>query len=146
MVAEVVDAVVVDDRAVGLYFVIGAEAVFHDEKREAVAVVKVVQGQPQALGVDDPAPIGSSEVGVAGAAEDAVFVRGGFVLCGDGAVRVVAEGHEVDCILTEDIAVVGGEGDCEAGSLVFFEQVGRVLAKNLNVDQSVVDPVLGLRL
>ena len=98
------------------------------------------------MGIDDPAPIGSSEIGVAGAAEEAVFVRVGLVLCGDGAVRVVAEGHEVDCILTEDLAVVAFEGDCEAGSLVFFEQVGRILAKNLNVDQSVVDPVLGLRL
>ena len=48
--------------------------------------------------------------------------------------------------MTEDLAVVVCEGDCEAGSLVFFEQVGRVLAKNLNVYQSVVDPVLGLRL
>ena len=42
VVAKVVDAVVVDDRAVGLYFVIGAEAVFHDEKRESIAVVEVV--------------------------------------------------------------------------------------------------------
>ena len=48
VIAEVVDAVVVDYRAVGLYFVIGAEAVFHDEKRESIAVVEVVEGQAQA--------------------------------------------------------------------------------------------------
>ena len=45
MVAEVVDAVVVIYLTGGRYFVIGSETVFYDKKRDAIAVVEVVQRQ-----------------------------------------------------------------------------------------------------
>ena len=74
VVAQVLDAVVVDDLAGGRWSVMGAESVLHDEERDAVAVVEVVQGKAQAQRVDDPAPVGGLEVGVARTAEEAVLV------------------------------------------------------------------------
>ena len=56
MGAQVVDAVGVVDFAVFEFFV-GAEAVFHDEHRQLVAVVEPVQGITQADRIDLPAPI-----------------------------------------------------------------------------------------
>ena len=146
MVAEVVDAVVVIYLTGGRYFVIGSETVFYDKKRDAIAVVEVVQRQAQAERVDDPAPVGSLKIRVSGAAEEAVLIRVGLILCGDSAIGVIAEGYKVDGALAQDFAVVVCKRYDEAASLIFFEHVGWISAKNLNVDQSVVYPVLCLSL
>ena len=44
--------------------VVGADAVFGDEQGQVVAVVHFVEGNPQALGVDLPAPVAGLQIGI----------------------------------------------------------------------------------
>lgn len=89
---EVVDAVAIVDGRVAILldeYVLGAEAVFYDEERLLPALPVPVEDQPQALGVDLPAPLGGLKAWVLHAAEE---VAGALLPVGGGGL---AHGHIV---------------------------------------------------
>ena len=64
MLAEIIDAVVVVDRAVLVHGVIGAQAVLDDEQRLVITVLHIDERIGEAVRIDLPAPIGNGQVGV----------------------------------------------------------------------------------
>ena len=55
MALQVIDPVIIVDRAVLLHSVIGAKAVLYDKEGKAVAVIEVIQGKTKAQRVHGPA-------------------------------------------------------------------------------------------
>ena len=121
------------DRAVRFLFIQRAEAVLDDEQRLLVAVVDLVERNPQAQRVDLPAPVGSLQVGVAAAEGHVAGGHFGVLRGADDHRHVVGEGDEVDGALFElfQLALLDIEGDALA--LVLFQLIAGVVAAGVDV-------------
>src|SRR5699024_6172984 len=112
--AQVVDAVAVVDGAVGLQGVVGTQTVLHHHQGDAVAVIDLVQGVAQALGIDLPAPVAGLQVGVLESAHNVAVDVVGVLVGGDAVGHVVAEGVEVHRALFQDFGVARLHPDGDA--------------------------------
>ena len=139
MTAQVVDAVIIVDTAVGLHRVVGTQTVFHQEQRFLVAVIQLVHGDAQAQRVDGPAPLAGLQIGVLHRAHHVAVVHGLALQAGrHAAAGVVAEGDEVHGVLPQQ-GVIAGLG--VQLHLLFRKQlagVAGVAAPHLHVDEEQV--------
>ena len=137
MRAQVVDTVVVVDAAVFFNFIVGAEAVFHDEQRFLIAFVQFAQRVAQAHRVNLPAPVGGFDVRVRHAAFEAGDGIAAAAFRFDRVGHVVAETEVIAGAFTQDLFIARCHNDVKTAALPLVEDVGRVVAAQLHVGKDI---------
>ena len=148
MLAQVVDTVVVVDRAILLDNILGAQTVLDHKQRLLITVVQVVEGDAEAQRIDGPAPLARLQVGVLGAGEGVALgaLDIGVIGTGGATGAVIAKADEVDGVGGQDLAVLIRHAHIDAQALELLDGIGRVVAAALNVDEEIVALVVNLRL
>ena len=98
MLAEIVDAVIIVDRVVGLHSISSTQAVFHDHDRDAVTVVDFIEREAQTVCINSPAPLGVFQIWIPDACRKvALYLLFALcILCRDQRGAVVRKAVEVD--------------------------------------------------
>ncbi|MNC60005.1 hypothetical protein D3C75_1098540 [compost metagenome] len=102
MYAQVVDPVIVLNHSVAVRYVDGAEAIFGHEQRLLVAVIQLVQRQPQPFRINLPSPVAFRQMRITDPAGDQVafYPFQPLRVGADGTGHVIAKRDEVDRVLT----------------------------------------------
>ncbi|CCJ89732.1 hypothetical protein BN132_1660 [Cronobacter turicensis 564] len=135
--AQIIDAVIVINAAVRFHIVISAKAIFHDEQRLLITLVKLTQRVTQADRVNLPAPVRRFHMRVWHAtlktAERIAATAFGF----NGVGHVIAETQIIAAAFTQNRIIARFHLDVKAATLPLVQHVRRVIATQLHIGKHI---------